>query len=175
MGLLRHIPALAAVALVAACTTPSIRTAGDASALNVVSVSVETAGMDVAVTGRQSAVTKEQLDADLTAAVTAELAQGSDATGTPAEVTVVVQSVKLAPPAARIVAATSTISGTVSVTEQKTGRVIVPPTAVTGNSKSLRAVGVIGLATTQTVENDYRGTIAGFAATVRKALFGPEQ
>jgi hypothetical protein len=174
VNIVRNIVGFCAIAVITGCTTPSIRTAGDISAINVASISVETSGMDVAVTGRTSDVTKAQLDTDLTAALATELAQVSDPAGAKADVTVVVETLELAAPLTRVVAATSSITGIVTVTEQKTGRVIVPATHLSGNSNSLRAAGVGGLVTIQTVEKDYQGTLKGFSVTVRKALFGSE-
>ncbi len=172
----RHIWAGAVLALVIGCTpTSSIRTAGDTQALNIRSVTVDTSQMTQAVTGRTSNVTVSQLDADLTAAIRASVAQASDPNGTPADLSVRVSALMLAPPASRAVGNGSSIKGVIKVTEQKTGRVIVPATELTGFSKSLRAVGAIGLATTQTVEKDYRATLSGYAETVRVALFGSDK
>ena len=83
--------------------------------------------------------------------------------------------VRLAPPAERIVAGTSTAKGVLKVTEVKGKRVVVPPTAITGNTKNIRMVGLIGLVTTVSADKDYQGTVAGFADTLRKALFGAEK
>ena len=170
----RNILAIGAIALVAGCATPSIRTAGDGTVLNVQSVSVDTSSMGTAVSGRENTTTIEQLDAHLTAAVTAELNAASDPNGVAADVSVVVESVDLAPPLTRVAAATSSITAVVTVTEQGSGRTIVPPTQLTGNTNSLRGAGAIGLATTRTVDQDYRSTLAGFASTVRAALFGSD-
>ncbi|UWR22957.1 hypothetical protein [Sulfitobacter sp. S190] len=175
MKTLRVPLALTLIAGLAACATPSIRATGDTTDLNVVSVSVDTDTMAQAVSGRASTVTKAQLDDDLTAALGAELAKASTPDGTPVTVAVTLTSVDLAPPVTRVAAAASSATGTVTVTEVGTDRTVVPATTLTGTSNSLRAPGVIGLATTQSVENDYRGTLSGFASTVRKALFGSEQ
>ncbi|WP_299723050.1 hypothetical protein [uncultured Tateyamaria sp.] len=168
---------LAALAFVglAACDVPSIRTSGDVSALNVQSVEVDTSQMAVAVEGRAFAVTREKLDADLTAAITAALASKSDPEGRPVRVDITMEQLRLAPPIERVAAGTSAATGVVSVIEVGTGAVVVPPTRVTGNSESIRAAWILGLATTQTVDKDYGGTVNGFAATTRAALFGPDE
>jgi hypothetical protein len=175
ISLRHHIVAWPVVAMLAGCATPSVRTEGDTSALNVVAVSVDTSAMKVSVEGRTSPVTKEQLAADLTGYLTSSLAEKSDPNGKPVNVAIVMSKVRLAPPIERVVAGTSTAKGTVTVTEVGTDNIVVPTTEVTGNTENFRFVSVIGLATTVTVEKDYRGTLKGFATTVRTALFGPEQ
>jgi hypothetical protein len=165
----------AALVTLAACAVPSIRTAGDATALNVQSVTVETSGMSVAVEGRTSTVSKEQLDDDLTAALTAALAGKSDPEGRLVTVDVTMEQFRLAPPIERVVAGTSTATGVVTVTEVGTGTVVVPPTRLTGNTESIRAAWILGLATTRTVDKDYVGTVNGFASTTRRALFGEDE
>ena len=172
MAFARNILATGAIALVAGCTTQTIRTPGDSSVLNIRSVSVDTSNMESAVTGREIALTTTQLDTDLTAALTAQLSAASDPSGVASDVIVVVESVDLAPVINRAAGATSSITAVVTVTEEGTGRVIVPSAQLTGNTDSIRGAGVIGIATTRTVEQDYRGTLSGFASTVREALFG---
>ena len=155
----------------AACDVPSIRTQGDTSALNVQSVKVDASNL-AAVEGRPLSVTKSQLEADFTRAISAAFAAQSDPNGRPVQVLVDLEQVRLAPPAERIVAGTSTAVGVVTVTELGTGAVIVPPTRVTGNTENFRGVSVIGLVTTASVDKDYNGTVNGFANAVRAALFG---
>ena len=109
--------ALAALAVLslAACEVPSIRTSGDLSALNVQSIEVDTSQMAVAVEGRTSTVTREKLDADLTAAITAALAAKSDPEARPVRVDVTMEKLRLAPPIERVAAATSSATGVISV------------------------------------------------------------
>jgi len=169
--------ALAALTVVglAACEVPSIRTAGDVSALNVQAVNVDTAGLSSAIEGRVSTVTREQLDNDLTAALSAALSAQSDPDGRLVTVDVTMEQVRLAPPIERVAAGTSTATGVIKVTEIGTGTVVVPPTRLTGNSENFRGAWVLGLATTRTVNVDYGGTVNGFANSVRIALFGDMQ
>ena len=164
-----------AVLSLAACEVPSIRASGDLSALNVQSIEVDTSQMAVAVEGRTSTVTREKLDADLTAAITAALAAKSDPEGRRVRVDVTMEKLRLAPPIERVAAATSTATGVISVTELGTGTAIVPPTRLTGNTENIRAPWILGLATTRSVDKDYGGTVNGFAATIRKALFGEDE
>ncbi len=176
MSFSRHIASGFAMAALAGCATPSIRTVGDTAALKIAAVSVDTSKMTFAVEGRKSDVSKEQLQADLEAAVSQSLAAKSDPAGIPVKVEIVMSQLRLAPPLERVVAGTSSATGQVTVTEiGQPRRVIVPPTEVVGNTNNFRAVALIGLATTASVEKDYQGTLAGFADTIRKALFGSEQ
>ena len=126
---------------------------------------------DTVVTGRQAGIAPGQFVADLDRDLTAELQAASDPAGREVTVTVAVSEVYLAPPVERVVAGTSYIVGTV-VVDDANGQRIVPPTAVRGNSANIRLAGALGLATTQPVQKDYRGTLRGFARTVRTALFG---
>lgn len=168
----RIVAGLVAAVFLGACEVASIRTTGDVTALNVRSVDVDTSGMDVAVSGRASPVTAQQLDDDLTAAISAALAAQSDPTGRVVRVDVVMEEVRLAPPIERVAAVTSTATGVITVTEVATGAVVVPATRVSGNTENIRAAWVLGLATTRTIDIDYRGTVNGFANTIRIALFG---
>ena len=173
---LRHIPAVLAIAVLPACVSSSFETPDALGPLNVTSVEVAVAdggaGDDASViTGRSSVVSPAQFVADLDANLTAALSEASDASGLPASVTVAVSEVYLAPPLERVVAGTSYIAGTVSVTGAD-GSVLVPPTAVRGNTSNIRLAGTFGLLTTPSLDNDYRGTLRGFVGTVRDALFG---
>lgn len=167
----RLLSAGAVILLLGACTVPSIRTAGDAEALNVVAVDVDTSQMAVVVEGRSSTVTAQQLDDDLTSALTAALASSSDPAGRSVNVSVTMEQFRLAPPIERVVAGTSTATGVVSVTDAQTGDVVVAPTRMSGNTENFRAASVLGIATTRTVDKDYRGTVNGYAETARKAIF----
>ena len=143
-------------------------------ALNVTEVEVAVvpgAGAGSVITGREIGVDADRFKADLDAALTHTLRDASDTAGEPVTVSVVVSEAFLAPPVNRAVAGTSYILGTVSVTGSG-GGVLVRPTEVQGNSDNIRLAGLPGVLTTQTVENDYRGTLRGFANTVRTAIFG---
>jgi hypothetical protein len=175
MGMNRHMFAVALAATVSGCTTPSIRTAADTSALNIVSVSIDTSETDFDDGGRAVTRTPAQFEADLTAALMTELEPVSHSGGTPVEVKVKITQLRLAPPIERFVAGTSYLASLVSVVETGSGRVVVPETEVSGNTDNFRFVGLVGLVTTVSVEDDYRGTLRGYAKTVREALFGPQQ
>ncbi len=164
----RHIPAAMAALALAACVAPSLETADGVGALNVAAVEVSVAGPIV---GRRAGVTADRLARDLDATLTDALARASDPEGRPVTVEVDVIEARLAPPIERVAAGTSRIRARVTVTGAD-GTIVVPPTEITGNSDTIRLVGVLGVATTPSVENDYRGTVRGFAKTVRDALFG---
>lgn len=131
--------------------------------------------MAVAIEGRVSPITREQLETDMTTALTAALSSKSDPEGRPVTVSVTMEKLRLAPPIERVAAATSTATGVVTVIETGTGTVVVPPTRLTGNSENIRGIWIAGLATTRTVDKDYLGTVNGFASTTRIALFGADE
>jgi hypothetical protein len=161
----------AALAL-AACAAEAPDFTGEAGALNVRAVSVDVSGLDNAVTGRDVSVTKAQLQSNLTDALTASLAKSSDPDGIPARVVVVVSGVNLTSPLhAAAAGGPSSIEGLVSVVALDGNRQIVSPKSIKGSSADLRLPGVLGVVTSPSAENDYRGTVAGFAETVRRALF----
>jgi hypothetical protein len=172
----RQIPAVLAIAVLPACVSSSFETPDTLGALNVTSVEVavtdgSTGGGASVISGRSSVVSPAQFVADLDANLTAALRAASDPSGTPATVRVAVSEVYLAPPLERVVAGTSYIAGTVSVTGTD-GRVLIAPTLVRGNTSNIRLAGTFGLLTTPSLDNDYRGTLRGFVGTVRDALFG---
>jgi hypothetical protein len=170
----RHIPAVLAIAALPACVTTSFETEEPIGALSVTGVEVALAGAaadGTVVDGRQRSVSAAQFAADLDGTLTAALQGASDPSGRPATVSVTVSEVYLAPAIERVVAGTSYISGTVTVTGAD-GTPIVPPTPVRGNTSNIRLAGTFGLLTTPSLDNDYRGTLLGFARTVRDALFG---
>ncbi|XDA98806.1 hypothetical protein AB1M95_02565 [Sulfitobacter sp. LCG007] len=176
MAVMRHILAVAVLAAVAACApTPSIRTVGDAGALDVRDIQVDANRLDLVIKGRQLERSRAQLKQDVTAALEAELRPVSVKDGTPVVVAVELVDLHLANTAERFVAQTSHVTTMVSVTEIGTGRVVVPATEVSGNTDNFRAIGVVGAATTLSVEEDYRGALRGYAKTVRAALFGSDQ
>ncbi len=172
---LRHIPAILAMAAIAGCVQQPLETVNVDGGLNVTEVTIAVAGdaasSQTVVTGRQAGIQSGQFRSDLDAELTSVLGQASDPAGTPVTVEVTVTEVYLAPPVERVVAGTSYIRGAVQVTDQQ-GRIVVRPTSVRGNTENIRLAGAFGLATTRSVQADYRGTLRGFAKTVRDALFG---
>jgi hypothetical protein len=171
----RHIPAVLAIAVLPACVSTAFEAPEAAGALNVTAVDVAVAGgvanAASVVSGRQLDVAPGQFVADLDGTLTASLQAASDPAGQPVTVSVIVDEVYLAPAVERVVAGTSYIAGTVSVTSAD-GTEIVPPASVRGNTSNIRLAGAFGLLTTPSLDNDYRGTLSGFARTVRNALFG---
>ena len=68
---------------------------------------------------------------------------------------------------------TSTIKGTVSISNVATGSDILPVTNVSGLADGSYAPGgIIGALSTKSPENDYENTVASFASDVKSRLFG---
>jgi hypothetical protein len=158
--------------LLAGCAQPKLT--GDASAdLSIAQVTVTTASSEEAVSGRPNDVTKEKLEADLKALLTSKVV-GRPGT-LKADLVVDVREVNLIPRGvSALVPAQSTSKAVISVTEAKTGKVLVPPTEITALSARLRAGGIIGVATAPSVENDYIAVLNGLANAVEKRLYGTE-
>ena len=175
MSFVRNTFAMTGFVVLSACAqavTNPAETSGGLFVSDVnVSVAPSIANQSSVVTGRSYQVGSAKLVSDLEASLRSSLAQNSDATGTPVRVSVVVNEVFLAPPAGRVVAATSFIKGSLSVTKAD-GEAVIPPRAIRGTTDNIRLAGALGLVTTQSGEEDYRGTLRGFAKTVRTALFG---
>ena len=171
MGLGRHIFIGIASVSLAACTTV-VDQSENLGALRVEAVTVDTSS--AVIEGRELQITPAAVSQLFEAEIRNSVARSSDPNGTPVNVDVVMTQIRLAPPLERVVAGTSTATGTLTVANAETGERLSPPTSVTGNSDNLRAAGVVALATTVTPEEDYRGTVRGFAEAIRQTLFGSE-
>ena len=69
----------------------------------------------------------------------------------------------------------STITGTMWIVDARNGAVLMKPATVRGAAKGgWVGGGLIGVALTKEPQEDYRATVAGFAADVRKRLFGKQ-
>ena len=172
----RSFLALAAAVTLSACAAPLLEE-GVAQQLKITSVSVDVSSIE-GVKGRKISKLPEQVRADIAAAVSGQLAAGSVGTR-PAKAQLSVKRVQLVSPGQSfLIGGSSTISGTLQVTDARTGEVILAPTDVVGTAKSGYALGgVIGAAVkaNQTPEDDYKATVAGFAADVRKRLLGAQK
>ncbi len=171
MGLGRHIFIGVASMSLAACTTV-VDQSDSLGALRVDAVTVDASS--AIIEGRELQMTSAAVSQLFEAEIVNAVAQSSDPNGTPAKVDVVMTQIRLAPPLERVVAGTSTATGILTVSHAETGERLVPSTSVTGTSENIRAAGVIALATTVTPEEDYRGTVRGFAEAIRQTLFGSE-
>ena len=158
------------LAVLAACTEP-LMTQGQSENLVVRNISVDVSALS-GVTGRQIDVPAEQIGADVKAALEKALARPGPGN---ADLAVVVQSVKLTSPgAAAAFGGNSKISVLMTITDAKTGDVLLPTREVRGYSDVLRLPGVIGVATSPSRENDYRQTVDGFAQSVKEQIYGDD-
>jgi hypothetical protein len=155
----------------AACTTV-VDQSDSLGALRVDAVTVDASS--AIIEGRELQMTSAAVSQLFEAEIVNVVAQSSDPNGTPARVDVVMTQIRLAPPLERVVAGTSTATGILTVSHAETGERLAPSTPVTGTSENIRAAGVIALATTVAPEEDYRGTVRGFAEAIRQTLFGSE-
>ncbi len=171
MGLGRHILAGAIAASVAACA-PVVDRSDVLGPITVASVSVDAS--TAVVEGRDLPITRAAAAGLLEDAIEGAVARSNDPNGRAVNVDVVMTQIRLAPPLERVVAGTSSATGTLTVTDAETGERLKAPVSVTGNTTNLRAPGVVGLATTVTPEEDNRGTVRGFAEAIRQTLFGSE-
>ncbi len=173
---LRSFIAVTALAVAAACTnvTDLSRTDADPGPLQLNAVKVDASGLEVVISeGRTVKRTRAQLEQDLTAAITREALLLSDPNGLLADVNVTIEKVYLAPLVERVVAGSSYIEGTVSVTNAADGSIIIAPTQVIGNSDTLRAIGALGAVgalANADVETDYQNSIDGYAKALIASL-----
>lgn len=143
------------------------------SSLKVVGVSVDTSAIE-GVTGREISVAPAQIGADVRSTLMASL--GDSAGDRPVNVKLLIERVILVSPGqSMLVGGVSTITGTMWIVDEGTGAVLMKPTTVRGTAKGGWAPGgLIGVALTKSPQEDYRATVAGFAADVRKRLFGKQ-
>lgn len=148
------------------------RSQKDTGPLRLVEVVVDVSDLDVATEGRSINRTTAQLQKDITRAVTAEAQKRSVPDGLPANVNVKLNRVFLARGVDRILAGTSTIESTASVTAAESGDFIVRPVQVNTTAEQLRGPGPIGgaVAVTTSVEADYNNVIDAYARTLLASL-----
>ncbi len=158
--------------LAAACSnvTDINRAKTDTGPLKLNAVRVDTSTVKNTSNRQIVGVSRKRLASDLTAALTTKLGAVSNPNGLPSNVNVTVEEVHLADIVERALVGTSYVVSTISVTDAATGEVIIAPTEVRGNSGQLRAGGVIGAATTQSVENDYKLAVQGYADALVASL-----
>ena len=161
-----------ALGLLAGCSTAELQKSALPAALNVVSVVVDAGSLD-GIEGRSIARSNAQITADIEGAVRRAFAAKSQPNGTPVQVTIDVQEVKLANAVDRVAAQASTIHADLTVVSEA-GATVVPTQRIVGTSEGVRLAGTFGALTTPGVDKDYSDTVAGFAATLQTLLF-PEQ
>jgi hypothetical protein len=143
------------------------------SSLKVVEVSVDTSAIE-GVQGRAISVPPAQIGADIRSTLLASL--GNNAGDRPVKVNLLVERVVLVSPGqSMLVGGVSTITGTMWIVDARNGAVLMKPATVRGTAKGgWVGGGLIGVALTKEPQEDYRATVAGFAADVRKRLFGKQ-
>ena len=164
---------LAAAVLVGCSNLTEIdRAQKDTGPLRLVDVIVDVSDLDVTTEGRAINRTTAELQQDIRRAVTAEAQKRSVPDGLPANVNVKVEKVFLARLSDRVLAGTSSIESTVSITEAETGAFIVEPVSVKANAEQLRGPGPIGAAAaaTTSTEADYQNVIAAYARALLSSL-----
>ena len=171
MGWGRHIFIAVMAMSVAACST-AVDRSDEVGTISVTSVSVDMSS--AVIEGRDLPITRPAAEDVLETAIEAAIAPDNDPDGRLVNVNVLMTELRLAPPLERVVAGTSSATGIMTVTDAETGDRISPPVSVTGNTENIRAAGLIALATTVTPQEDYQGTVRGFAETIRQTLFGSE-
>lgn len=163
---------LAAATLIAACSnvTDINRAKSDTGPLKLNSVRVDVSSMKTTSKGRDIKRTRAQFADDLTAALARELGPVSDPNGLPADVNVKVNEIYLARIVDRVLAGTSYIESTASVTDAASGDEIVAPVDVRGDSDQFRAAGPVAVVTTGSLDNDYQAAINGYAKALVASL-----
>ena len=172
----RSILTVLAATMLAACTGGVIgidRADKETGPLLLNDVIVDVSDLDVTTEGRAINKTTSELQRDLNAAVTAEALKRSVPGGVPTNINVDVEKVYLAPLSSRLLANTSYIESTVSLTNAETGAFIVEPVKVKATADQLRGLGPVGAATAAanaSVEADYQRAVAGYAKTLLASL-----
>ena len=140
--------------------------------MRVTDVAVDVSGLE-GVKGRQFSIPNSQVQTDLRNTLLATLR--TDATrGQTVKVNLLLDRFSLVSPGqSYAIGGVSTIAGTMWVVDAKAGTVVMKPTRVWGTAKGGWALGgLIGAALTKSPDEDYRATLAGFSADVKKRLFG---
>lgn len=141
-------------------------------ALRVGSITVDASAIKPIGGGREITLTHSQIEADLKAALTAEMVRPGQGPGN-ADVLVRVDEIWLVSRGQSFaVGGTSAMTGTLSVRDSATGKIILAETRVGGVNRNLRLGGVLGVLTAPAPEKDYRDTLAGFARLTAERLLG---
>ncbi|WP_415921746.1 hypothetical protein [Tateyamaria sp. SN6-1] len=173
LRLIRPVVALLLCAVLAACDAPQAPPSAEQRRVvaNVVTVDMSTF---VGIEGRQIDKSADQVAGDVSRALTNRLAATGAAKPT-ADVDIQLSSVRLTSRGAAFAfGGPSRVIGVVTVRDVQDGTVVFGPRRVEAASSTLRLPGVVGVATSPSVEDDYRQSIAGFAAAVEQLLNGPE-
>lgn len=171
---LRLLAASAVLATLSACVTPLVEETVQQS-LVVRSIRVDASAIKPIAGGREITLTRQQIEADLKAALMAEMVKPGQGAGN-ADVVVKVEEIHLVSRGQSFaLGGNSSMTGILKVTEAGTGKVILPETQVGGMNQNLRLGGVIGVLTAPSADKDYKDTIAGFARMNAERLLGKRQ
>lgn len=160
-----------AVAGLTGCVTPFVEESVQQS-LVVNTITVDASAIKPIGGGREITLTHGQIEKDLKAALTAQMVKPGQGKGN-ADVRVMVEEIYLVSRGQSFaIGGSSAMTGTLTVTETGTGKVILAPTKVGGASETLRLGGVLGAITAPSAEKDYADTIGGFAKQNAARLLG---
>ncbi|WP_371228868.1 hypothetical protein [Roseovarius sp. 2305UL8-3] len=164
---------LLAALLLCGCMNTQLLEEGAANTFNVRDVSVDTVQLKKGVRGRVNEISPSKVARDIDANLTNKLRARSRGE-TPVDLKVSITSVNLVSPGQSfLVGGVSTIMGIINVTDARTGELVLEPTQIAGTAKGNYAPGgLIGVALTKQVDDDYRSTVAGFVSDVERLLFG---
>ena len=168
--MLRRTFILCAVLALAACAGPLLDETA-ARSMSVREVTVDASEVERMRFSRKADLPPERIARDVEGALEAEL---ESIRGTrPVDVSVVVTDVGLVTRGqAVLLGGLNLMTGTMQVTDSATGQVIVPPTKVTGTADDVGLVGIVGALRIGSVEQEYQQLVAGFAAEVKRRVFG---
>jgi hypothetical protein len=151
-----------------ACVTPLVDEAMQQS-LVVRSIKVDASGIKPIGGGRET-----QIETDLKAALTAQMIKPGQGKGN-ADVLVTVTEIFLVSRGQSFaLGGNSHMTGTLTVTEAGSGKVILAPTVVGGGNANLRLGGVLGALTAPMPDKDYADTLTGFAKQNTARLLGKQ-
>lgn len=163
--------AVLALSALGACVEPLVDETVQQS-LVVRSITVDASAIQPIGGGREITLTRGQIEKDLKAALTAHMVKPGQGKGN-ADVLVTVDEIHLVSRGQSFaIGGSSSMAGTLKVTEAGTGKVILPPTKTGGISETLRLGGVLGAITAPNAAKDYADTINGFAKQNAARLLG---
>ena len=153
------------VALTACAEAPS--TVPVSSGFVPVRINVDGSGLN-GITGREYQRSVEQIESDVSNALTQQIAVRADGN---ADVRIVLREVRLTSPGNAVAfGGRSRILALIQITDPQTGQALQPAAEITGFANQIRPGGLIGAALTPSAQNDYDQTLIGFAETVMTRL-----
>ncbi len=167
----RNVLGMFAALIITGCAAPLIEETVS-KGLKVDAVSVDVSNLKNGVTGRQFKVPNDKIKADILSALIRETTT-SPSGARPVTLVVKLDSFRLVSPGQSVLlGGISTVTGRATVIDSKTKEIIVPETKVLGNGKGYAPGGLLGAIVTKKPAEDYKTTVAGFAADVKLRVFG---